>query len=231
MGTRSSALGSRGCDPRQACSQAPAVRSQEAGRVVREAAGLAPRQQLRRRGEEPERRRSGAFMCFVGHGAFGILTKQGWLPYFALLGGRRTDNAGFRPLAAPHDPSFGPLGPDDAGTQAERKARFSGGAPGRSRTCGPRLRRRLTCALALAREKHHLAHAFRAVCALRASKRPQASGVLAVEELPRGAFRQARRASRRRERSRHGELDFLSSISPPTGASPDGARQGLSSRS
>ena len=34
-----------------------------------------------------------------------------------------------------------PLGPDDAGTQAERKARFSGGALGRSRTCGPRLRR------------------------------------------------------------------------------------------
>jgi len=34
-----------------------------------------------------------------------------------------------------------PLGPDDAGTQAERKARFSGGAPGRSRTWGPRLRR------------------------------------------------------------------------------------------
>ena len=28
--------------------------------------------------------RIGAFMCFVGHGAFGILTKRAWLPYFAV---------------------------------------------------------------------------------------------------------------------------------------------------
>jgi len=28
--------------------------------------------------------RVGAFMCFVGHGAFGILTKRAWLPYFAV---------------------------------------------------------------------------------------------------------------------------------------------------
>jgi len=28
--------------------------------------------------------RIGAFMCFVGHGAFGIMTKQAWLPYFAV---------------------------------------------------------------------------------------------------------------------------------------------------
>jgi hypothetical protein len=27
--------------------------------------------------------RIGAFLCFVGHGAFGIMTKQAWLPYFA----------------------------------------------------------------------------------------------------------------------------------------------------
>lgn len=28
--------------------------------------------------------RIGAFMCFVGHGAFGIITKRAWLPYFAV---------------------------------------------------------------------------------------------------------------------------------------------------
>jgi hypothetical protein len=28
--------------------------------------------------------RIGAFLCFVGHGAFGIITKQAWLPYFAV---------------------------------------------------------------------------------------------------------------------------------------------------
>jgi len=28
--------------------------------------------------------RIGAFLCFVGHGAFGITTKQAWLPYFAV---------------------------------------------------------------------------------------------------------------------------------------------------
>lgn len=28
--------------------------------------------------------RVGAFLCFVGHGAFGIITKQAWLPYFAV---------------------------------------------------------------------------------------------------------------------------------------------------
>jgi hypothetical protein len=30
--------------------------------------------------------RLGAAACFVGHGAFGILTKQAWVPYFALWG-------------------------------------------------------------------------------------------------------------------------------------------------
>ncbi len=28
--------------------------------------------------------RIGAFLCFVGHGAFGVITKQAWLPYFAV---------------------------------------------------------------------------------------------------------------------------------------------------
>lgn len=30
--------------------------------------------------------RIAAAMCFIGHGAFGILTKAGWLPYFAVVG-------------------------------------------------------------------------------------------------------------------------------------------------
>ena len=28
--------------------------------------------------------RVGAFMCFAGHGAFGVMTKRAWLPYFAI---------------------------------------------------------------------------------------------------------------------------------------------------
>ena len=28
--------------------------------------------------------RVGAALCFIGHGAFGIITKQAWLPFFAL---------------------------------------------------------------------------------------------------------------------------------------------------
>lgn len=30
--------------------------------------------------------RVGAFLCFVGHGAFGIMTKQAWVPFFAVAG-------------------------------------------------------------------------------------------------------------------------------------------------
>jgi hypothetical protein len=30
--------------------------------------------------------RIGAAVCFVGHGAFGIITKAAWIPYFALVG-------------------------------------------------------------------------------------------------------------------------------------------------
>jgi hypothetical protein len=30
--------------------------------------------------------RVGAFLCFVGHGAFGIIGKEAWLPYFAVAG-------------------------------------------------------------------------------------------------------------------------------------------------
>jgi phosphohistidine phosphatase SixA len=30
--------------------------------------------------------RCGAFMCFVGHGAFGVLTKDAWVRYFAVVG-------------------------------------------------------------------------------------------------------------------------------------------------
>ena len=27
--------------------------------------------------------RAGAALCFIGHGAFGVITKEGWVPYFA----------------------------------------------------------------------------------------------------------------------------------------------------
>lgn len=30
--------------------------------------------------------RSGAALCFIGHGAFGVITKQAWAPYFAVVG-------------------------------------------------------------------------------------------------------------------------------------------------
>lgn len=30
--------------------------------------------------------RIGAFLCFVGHGAFGIIGKEAWLPYFGVVG-------------------------------------------------------------------------------------------------------------------------------------------------
>lgn len=30
--------------------------------------------------------RIGAFLCFVGHGAFGVLTKEAWIPYFGVVG-------------------------------------------------------------------------------------------------------------------------------------------------
>ena len=35
--------------------------------------------------------RAGAFLCFVGHGAFGLITREGWVRYFAVVGiGRDT---------------------------------------------------------------------------------------------------------------------------------------------
>src|SRR4051812_24718060 len=35
--------------------------------------------------------RVGAAACVIGHGAFGILTKEAWVPYFAVVGiGRET---------------------------------------------------------------------------------------------------------------------------------------------
>ncbi|MGH7725316.1 MAG: hypothetical protein ACREOU_07795 [Candidatus Eiseniibacteriota bacterium] len=30
--------------------------------------------------------RVGAFLCFVGHGAFGVMTKDAWVPYFGVVG-------------------------------------------------------------------------------------------------------------------------------------------------
>src|SRR5690349_4755581 len=30
--------------------------------------------------------RIGACLCFLGHGAFGVMTKEAWVPYFAVVG-------------------------------------------------------------------------------------------------------------------------------------------------
>ena len=30
--------------------------------------------------------RTGVAMCFLGHGAFGLITKQAWVPYFGVVG-------------------------------------------------------------------------------------------------------------------------------------------------
>jgi len=30
--------------------------------------------------------RAGAALCFIGHGAFGFITKAAWLPYFGVIG-------------------------------------------------------------------------------------------------------------------------------------------------
>jgi hypothetical protein len=49
-----------------------------AGTLNRLRAGLASRSAL------AWTLRTGAGMCFVGHGVFGIITKRGWLPYFAV---------------------------------------------------------------------------------------------------------------------------------------------------
>ena len=53
--------------------------------------------------------RIGAFLCFVGHGAFGILTKQAWLPYFAVAHIGPTSAYSLMPLIGALDITMGCL--------------------------------------------------------------------------------------------------------------------------
>ena len=53
--------------------------------------------------------RIGAFMCFVGHGAFGIVTKQAWVPYFAVAGVGRDAAYTLMPLIGAVDITLGCL--------------------------------------------------------------------------------------------------------------------------
>lgn len=47
--------------------------------------------------------RIGAFLCFVGHGAFGIITKEAWVPYFGVAGLSRTTALQLMPLVGTVD--------------------------------------------------------------------------------------------------------------------------------
>src|SRR6478609_2378592 len=49
--------------------------------------------------------RVGAFMCFVGHGAFGIITKESWVKYFAVVGIGRDTAYAMMPLVGALDVS------------------------------------------------------------------------------------------------------------------------------
>ena len=53
--------------------------------------------------------RIAAFMCFVGHGAFGIVTKQAWVPYFAVAGVGRDAAYTLMPLIGAVDITLGCL--------------------------------------------------------------------------------------------------------------------------
>src|SRR5262249_44075877 len=51
--------------------------------------------------------RIGACMCFVGHGAFGIMTKEAWVPYFGVAGIGRETAFHLMPLVGMLDISMG----------------------------------------------------------------------------------------------------------------------------
>ena len=42
--------------------------------------------------------RAGAALCFIGHGAFGFITKEAWVPYFAVVGINETSAYRLMPL-------------------------------------------------------------------------------------------------------------------------------------
>src|SRR5690242_3438765 len=51
--------------------------------------------------------RIGAFMCFVGHGAFGVITKEAWVSYFAVVGIGREAAYAAMPLVGVVDITMG----------------------------------------------------------------------------------------------------------------------------
>ena len=53
--------------------------------------------------------RAGAALCFIGHGAFGVITKQEWLPYFAVVGIGHDAAYNWMPLVGTLDIFFGIL--------------------------------------------------------------------------------------------------------------------------
>jgi hypothetical protein len=53
--------------------------------------------------------RIGLAMCFIGHGAFGIITKEAWLPFFGLVGFSRETAYILMPLIGMLDISLGVL--------------------------------------------------------------------------------------------------------------------------
>ena len=53
--------------------------------------------------------RIGAAACFIGHGAFGILTKEAWLPYFAVVGVGRESAVALMPVIGSIDIAAGIL--------------------------------------------------------------------------------------------------------------------------
>ena len=53
--------------------------------------------------------RTGVALCFIGHGAFGVITKQAWVPYFAVVGIGRETAFHWMPLIGALDIFFGVL--------------------------------------------------------------------------------------------------------------------------
>lgn len=54
--------------------------------------------------------RIGVGMCFIGHGAFGIITKEAWLPYFGLVGIGAEAAYTLMPLVGAMDITLGVIG-------------------------------------------------------------------------------------------------------------------------
>ena len=71
--------------------------------------------------------RVGAALCFIGHGAFGFITKAAWLPYFGVVGIPESSAYTLMPLVGAVDVMAGMAGRSKSeGEQwmAAAKARF-----------------------------------------------------------------------------------------------------------